>query len=230
MSEHDLADAVLPRAETSASPSLGFAARLREETKLVHREAERSGFIADLIRGRATRAGYTLFLRNLVPAYAALEASLDAALDAPVLVPFRASALRRLPSLLRDIEVIDASVEDEPALSEARAYARAITAAAADPSLLAAHAYARYLGDLSGGQILKPILARSLGLAPEMLSFYDFPDVLDADVAKTAMREALDTLPAEGAAADALCREAIEAFRHNIALSVAVSRALQPAD
>lgn len=219
----------------TASPEIlveaGFAVRLREATKTVHREAERTGFIADLIRGRATRAGYALFLRNLVPAYATLEARLDHLTDMSALLSgFAAPGLRRLSRLVADLETIHGpDWQDGCALlPEAEAYAEAIQAAArGDGAGLAAHAYARYLGDLSGGQILKPLLTRTLHLGPDALTFYDFPAFPDPDVAKRAMRNALDTVEPSGPIADGLIEEAIAAFRHNIDLSLAVSRAMQ---
>ena len=202
-----------------------FAAVMRERTKIVHREAERSGFIADLIRGRATRRGYATFLRNLVPVYAALEAALAARRNSPLLAAFAAPSLRRLASLQRDLSALVGPDEAAalPLVEAARAYATAIDDVAADPRLMA-HAYARYLGDLSGGQILKPLLGRTLGLGPEALSFYDFPDIVDLGAPKIAMREALDRVPA--AEAEPIVAEAIAAFRHNIALSEAVQAAL----
>lgn len=222
-----------PRGTEIPYEEAGFAARLREATKAVHREAERTGFIADLIRGRATRAGYALFLRNLVPVYAALEARLDDPADLSALLSgFAAPGLRRLSRLVADLETIHGpDWRDACALlPEAEVYADAIEAAArGEGARLAAHAYARYLGDLSGGQILKPLLARTLHLGPTALGFYDFPAFPDLDVAKRAMRNALDTVEPEGDVADGLIEEAIAAFRHNIDISLAVSRATQAA-
>ena len=48
----------------------GLAQALPARTRTLHLRAERSGFVADLIRGRGSRTGYLLFLRNLQPAYA----------------------------------------------------------------------------------------------------------------------------------------------------------------
>ena len=74
-----------------------------------------------------------------------------------------------------------------------RAYAGADTKAAeGDGARLIAHAYTRYLGDLSGGQILQRLLARSLELRPSELSFYDFPRFSDLDALKADYRKALD--------------------------------------
>ena len=203
----------------------GFAETLRESTKSVHREAERSGFIADLIRGRASCDGYALFLRNLVSVYASLEAALDARGARPLLLPFADLRLRRLESLRADLIAMGSRSGDqsEP-VQEASAYAAAIDRAAAHDDRLAAHAYARYMGDLSGGQVLKPLLARTLGLGPDMLSFYDFPTIRDLEAPKAAMRRALDRIVPGSPQADAIVDEAIAAFQHNIALSVALSR------
>lgn len=246
-----MTDVVSPRASVRASSDdAGFAGRLREATKMVHREAERTGVLADLIRGRATREGYAVYLRNLVPIYATLEAGL-AGLDppSPLLSAFADPALRRLPHLLADLAAVagPAWAQICPLLPEAEFYAASIAdtdaiathakaklAAHAEIKLaahahikLAAHAYARYLGDLSGGQILRPLLVRSLGLEADALAFYEFPGLADLDGAKQGLRAALDTLPATGEMADAIIAEAIAAFRHNIALSTAVSAALQ---
>ena len=208
----------------------GFAAILRDETAAVHRQAERAGFIADLIRNRATRAGYALFLRNFVPVYTALEAALARAArtpsDSSLAGAFAEPGLARLPALTRDLEALagpDWAIK-YPLLPEAEAYAAAIVAAQDEPSCVA-HAYARYLGDLSGGQILKPVLARTLHLGPEALGFYDFPALADLAATKQAMRAALDRVPVGSREADRLVAEAIAAFHHNIAVSEAVQRA-----
>lgn len=207
------------------TPDTGFAAVLRDGTKTVHREAERAGFIADLIRGRASEHGYAIFLRNLVPVYAALEHALDARSRRPLLDAFADPRLRRLPALVDDLtSIVGADWATRcPLLPEAEAYAAAVAdAARGDGSGLAAHAYARYLGDLSGGQILKPVLARTLGLGAEALAFYDFPAIEDLQAPKAAMRAALDTVALESVEAQAIMTEAVAAFRHNIAVSEAV--------
>lgn len=199
-----------------------FARVLREHTQAIHREAERAGFIADLIRGRATRDGYVLFLRNLVPVYDALEAAL-AERAGPLYAPFADRALHRGAALRADLAAL--AGPDWAArwalLPEAEGYARAVASAAEDDRLVA-HAYARYLGDLSGGQILKPVLARTLGLGPEALGFYDFAPAVAVAERKEAIRAALDRIDPLAPAAEVIVTEAIGAFRHNMALALAV--------
>ena len=214
----------------AAAPTT-FAAILRERTAGVHREAERAGVIADLIRARATRRGYALLLRNLAPAYTALEAALEAHGTASPLGALADPRLRRLPALARDIAALAGAdwARDLPILPEAEAYAAAIVAAQNDAPRLVAHAYARYLGDLSGGQILKPVLARTLGLGAEALAFYDFPELDDVAATKEAIRATLDAIPTGDAAAAAVVDEAVAAFRHNIAVSEAVQDAAMQA-
>lgn len=205
----------------------GFAVHLREHTKEVHRAAERAGFVAALLRGRATRDGYALFLRNLHPAYAAMEPALASWADHPIVGPFADVRLRRSASLEADLRALSGTEwTDLPVFAEAQAYADAIAAGAADPARLAAHAYARYLGDLSGGQFLKPLLARTLALGDDALGFYDFLAFDDLSAPKRAMRTALDGVPAGGEMALAICEEACSAFRHNIAVSEAVQAGL----
>lgn len=204
--------------------ALGVSERLRHETSPAHREAERSGFLADLIRGRATPAGYALYLRNLVPVYGALEAGLRAGGAEPYLAPFREPGLARLPSLTADLAAASGAewATELPILPEARRYALAIETS--DDIALAAHAYTRYLGDLNGGRILRGLLSRSLGLPDRALAFYAFPDLADVETTKQSVRRGFDRLDVRGRAADDLIDAARRAFRFNIDLSCAVAR------
>jgi heme oxygenase (biliverdin-producing, ferredoxin) len=87
---------------------------------------------------------------------------------------------------------------------------------------LIAHAYTRYLGDLSGGQIVKLRLARSLNLSFEALSFYDFPAILDIAAFKSDYRTAINRAGDESEECDAIVEEGMLAFALNIELSVAL--------
>ena len=62
-------------ADSSLPVSVVTALYLR--TKALHLEAERTGIIRDLLRAKASREGYILLLRNLLPAYQAMEHGLE---------------------------------------------------------------------------------------------------------------------------------------------------------
>ncbi len=208
----------VPSATAGAFSEVGFAAILRERTHVLHREAERAGFVADLLHGRATRAGYAIYLRNLLPMYEAMEDLIGAGALPSERCAFGDPRLARAEALRRDLRTLG-NDRAGVILPEAAAYAAAVEASGAG---LVGHAYARYLGDLSGGQILKPFLARSLGLAPDQLSFYDFPGV-DIAACKASLRSALDTVAPGSPDAACVVDAAMAAFRHTIAVAQAVS-------
>ncbi|MDB5618719.1 biliverdin-producing heme oxygenase [Tardiphaga sp.] len=199
-------------------------------TKTLHAEAERSGIIRELLRGQATREGYILLQRNLLPAYRALEAGLERHRDTPALAALAAYRLDRASALEADLRAMCGGDFSGVALLPAsEAYGQRIEAAArGDGELLIAHAYTRYLGDLSGGQILKRLLAKTPGLQPDELSFYDFPGHADLAALKAGYRAALDRAGTLAADPQAIIDEGSTAFSLNIDLSWAVQKTLLP--
>ncbi|RYX87696.1 MAG: biliverdin-producing heme oxygenase [Bradyrhizobiaceae bacterium] len=197
-------------------------------TKDQHTAAERSGIIRDLLRGEASRDGYILLQRNLLPAYQALEAGLDAHRGSPLLGPLAAYRLDRTTALKADLVALcGGDIAQVPVLAEGSAYARRIEeAASGDGELLIAHAYTRYLGDLSGGQILKKLLAKKPGLAPNELTFYDFPAHADLAALKNDYRNALDDAGRRATQKQAIVDEGSVAFQLNTDISWAVQKAI----
>jgi heme oxygenase (biliverdin-producing, ferredoxin) len=203
----------------------GLVARLRERTRDLHREAERSGILRELLHRRASRAGYALLLRNLHPVYAAMEGALILHRGAP--------GVRRMPHGLGRMHAIESDLralagEDWettlPLLKAAAGYVvRIVTSAQRVPGALIAHAYVRYLGDLSGGQVLKRLLAEAPGLAADELSFYDFGGEVDTESRTAAYLAAIDAAGRElQPRMDEIVEESAEAFRWNIRVSEAV--------
>ena len=81
------------------------------------------------------------------------------------------------------------------------------------------HIITRYIGDLSGGQILKNIAQNALQPRNgEGLKFYDFPRIDNAKEWKVKYRSTLDTLELDQSQVDALIAEANNAFRLNMLL------------
>jgi heme oxygenase len=92
-----------------------------------------------------------------------------------------------------------------------------------EPLLILAHAYTRYLGDLSGGQILSKAATKSYDLpAGQGVAFYNFERVgtsaADAKTFKRGYRASLDELRLDTTRADALVEEANAAFLLNMLL------------
>ena len=194
-------------------------------TKTLHVEAERTGIIRDLLRGEASRDGYILLMRNLLPAYLAMEQGLKRHRGTPGLGALAHFRLDRAPTIEADLAALCGKgwQRDVPLLGAGEAYARRIAKAAeGNGNRLIAHAYTRYLGDLSGGRILQRLLARSLELEPSELSFYDFPRFPDLDALKADYRKALDRAGTLASVPQAVVEEGAIAFSLNIDLSCAV--------
>lgn len=206
---------------------LTLSEALRERTAPVHHAAERSGIINDILRQKAGRESYALLLRNFLPAYESLETALRARASQPILRAFAVPALFRAPALRNDlIEISGKDFERSlPLLDSGVRYARGVDAAAqGDGMRLLSHAYVRYFGDLSGGQVLKKLLGRSMDLPAEALSVYEFPGIDDHRAFKNELRAALDSA-ADVADPKILIEEALSAFEHNIAISAEVQAA-----
>lgn len=198
---------------------------LRSRTRSIHVEAERSGIIADLLRGRADRHGYALWLRNLLPAYEALERGLDAQRERPGMAAVAARPVYRAPAIEADLLALEgADWRSLPVLDSGARYGKRIAEAASrDGGRLLAHAYTRFLGDLNGGRVLSRLLGGSLGLGPEALSVYAYPEIEDLDAFKSAYRMALDEAGAT-ADAEAVSEEALASFQLNIDVAVEVQQ------
>ncbi|MDN3276589.1 biliverdin-producing heme oxygenase [Frankia sp. RB7] len=214
-------------ADGSSPPSVVTALYLR--TKALHAEAERTGIIRDLLRGDASRAGYILLLRNLLPAYRAMEDGLERHRGSPGIALLSRYRLERTLAIESDLAALcgERWIADIPLLAAGEIYAKRVSHAAdGDGMRLIAHAYTRYLGDLSGGQILQRLLARSLELRPSELTFYDFPHFPDLKVLKADYRNALEEAGALVPDPQAVVEEGAIAFSMNIDLSCAVGAAV----
>lgn len=201
-----------------------LSARLRTETADLHRRAERSGIMQGMLKGRMQRTAYVDLLRNFHVVYQAMEESLVRHAEHPHVKPFRSAALDRVPSLVADLVFLHGPdwATAMPASGAALEYGRRVRAAT--PELLVAHAYVRYLGDLSGGQMLKKVVGRGLGLAgTDGLAFYNFPGIPDPDDFKQRFRASLDALALAPELEDRVVTEARDAFGLNVNLFEAVA-------
>jgi heme oxygenase len=204
-----------------ADPPAGFATQLNRRTWALHRRAERTGVVSALLRGTATRRGYALYLRNLAPSYQELERGLEQHRAQPLVAVLAQPALYRAGAIADDLERL--AEPDLPLLPAGERY-RAEIRAAADraPERLVGHAYVRYFGDLSGGQTLKRVLGRTLGLGPAELQLYAFPEIADQGRFKQHLKEALDQAAERVVDLEPVLEAAAAGFAATIAVSEAV--------
>jgi heme oxygenase (biliverdin-producing, ferredoxin) len=200
---------------------LGLWARLKLDTRELQRQAQRSGIMQSLLRGRIDRAAYCMLLRNLYEIYAGLETALETHFDHPQLAPIVFRALFRLGQLESDLRYLHGSgwLSDLAVKPAAAAYReRLVELADGQPGLLAAHAYVRYLGDLSDGQVVYQLVDERLRLGEAGTRFYQFGSAEDIDLLVAQFRAGLDAIPADASAADAIIEEAQQAFRRHVEL------------
>ena len=136
--------------------------------------------------------------------------------DHPVLSHIHFPELRRKDSIEEDLRFYygpDWQKESKSSPAGERYVKHIQDTAAGDPELLVAHSYTRYLGDLSGGQILKKIAQKNMGLSDgEGIKFYEFSEIKDGNAFKQKYRQALNELPIEQAQADRIVEEANTVF------------------
>ncbi|NMO03398.1 biliverdin-producing heme oxygenase [Gordonia sp. TBRC 11910] len=192
--------------------------KLRAATSIAHENAERSAFVEALLSGSLDADAYGRLAGQLFFVYRALEEVGDTLADDPVAGGFHDERLRRLPSLSTDLATLGVDVESLPPLAATRGYVEAIRASAADPVRYVAHHYTRYLGDLSGGQIVAHRLREHYRLGDDALSFYRFAGIDKLKRYKDAYRDRLDALRIDDSAVQRLTVEAVRAFEFNSAL------------
>ena len=105
-----------------------------------------------------------------------------------------------------------------PVSSSAKAYKDRIKhIAVTQPELLIGHHYTRYIGDLSGGQILKRIAKKAMNISGDNgLKFYEFAQIKDPKEFKLKYSETLNSLPIDQKMADSIVDEANLAFKYNM--------------
>ena len=197
-----------------------FALQLKTETKKSHTAAENTKFIGSFLRGVVSEESYKQLVANFYFIYRAMEEEVDKLSEHPIVGKVHSKLLNRTEPLSRDLRYYyGPNWRALIAPSEAcQRYVNRIREVAEDDAeLLVGHHYTRYLGDLSGGQILKGIAEKAMDLKEcEGLHFYEFEGITDKKGFKTSYRTALDTLPINQSQANAIINEANYAFRLNM--------------
>ncbi|KAF7422723.1 hypothetical protein PC9H_010879 [Pleurotus ostreatus] len=148
---------------------------LHKGTVKSHDEVAKSPGAAALVNAALPREEYVRFLMILWHIYGAIEEALERHAANTVLQPtYNPILLARKSSLSADISAV---LQVPESSWQAHPIYTITDIESTDPSLLLAHSYARYLGDLSGGQVIKHRTAKAYGLDEQSnigLSFYTF--------------------------------------------------------
>lgn len=205
---------------------LPLADHFKNATWDSHTEAETTGLINDILRGKASLENYIRFLQNLYPAYNMMESSSDWLSTFPEMTPFFGDEIHRSRTIESDLEQLCklSGMTLEPYLPEAQAYASHVQEALLNnhPAMLA-HVYVRYLGDLNGGLVLKRLLAKNLELPANCLSFYEFPHIENLAEFRTGFRETLNAITLSEADRQRATQASVDAFKFNVAISNALA-------
>ncbi|MBI9113482.1 biliverdin-producing heme oxygenase [Sanguibacter suaedae] len=207
-----------PTLEGSALEGEPLSVHLRTATRTQHEEAEGTSFIGSLMAGDLDVAAYADLAAQHHAIYSALEAA------EPFLRADRHGArlvfgeLPRVRALEADLTtLVGPSWRDEVRTLPAteRYAARLRDVAGTWVGGYAAHAYTRYLGDLSGGLAVKAILQRTYRVPDEAVNFYTFPGIAKPKLFKDEYRRRLDALPLDTDERERVADEARTAFRLN---------------
>ena len=157
--------------------------------------------------------------------YTAMEEEIERNKDHPYFAPLYFPAeLHRHEALALDLEYFyGPDWQSQVSCSQAtqRYVDRIHQVGQEDPVLLVAHAYTRYMGDLSGGQVLKKVAKRAMKLPPtgEGLEFYQFNAIHSAKAFKQLYRSRMNELELDMETKKKLVDEAVMAFQFNMEVS-----------
>ena len=197
-----------------------LATQLREGTSKSHSMAENVSFVKSFLGGVVDKDSYRKLVSNLYFVYSSMEDAMEKNKDNPLILPIYFRELNRRKSLEKDLEYFyGENWRTLISISNAtQLYVDRINMISVNkPELLIAHAYTRYLGDLSGGQILKKIAQRAMNLSDgKGLSFYEFDEVSDEQQFKQNYKKALDSLGLDASLADQVIAEANLSFTMNM--------------
>jgi heme oxygenase (biliverdin-producing, ferredoxin) len=203
-----------------------FSEAVKAASWEVHEHAEHSRFMQDLMAGRLDRAAYARLVTQQYFAYRELEAASRAMADDPIGSRFVFPELYRLPALEADLDALmgvdwASTIEATPATA---AYCERLhDVASSDAGAYVAHHYVRYMGDLSGGQVIRRVVERTYGIDDHAgTGFYVF-DGVEPKAFKERYRGLLDTTPWDADQKARIIDEVLLAYRLNTEVLAALT-------
>lgn len=175
-----------------------FSRVIRESSWSDHSSSEGASFMEDIMRGVASKQDYVDLVVQHYFMYEALEEVSKQFAGVEGYEAFHPEALVRLATLESDLAYLlgddwRAEISAVPATAEYAARIREI----GEEGWLAgivAHHYTRYLGDLSGGQIIAKRVSKQHGFDGAGVEFYNFESLGSIPDFKQAYRDGLDGL------------------------------------
>ncbi|CAN5261620.1 biliverdin-producing heme oxygenase [soil metagenome] len=201
-----------------------FSQALRERTWTNHGESEGADFMKDLMTGKGTREDYVALVAQHYFIYEAIEAAAERFRDDPIAAPFITPQLTRLPAIEDDLEFLigpswRSLIAPLPTTARYAARVREIAAEGWAGGFIAHH-YTRYLGDLSGGQVIRTLMQRQFGFETNGVGFYLFDQIAKPKEFKETYREQLDAVAWDEAERERVIDEVVTAYKFNIELFV----------
>lgn len=195
-----------------------LSARLKAATRDEHERTESAPFVTALMGGRLDRDAYAALLAQSYLFYDVLEQAGEAWRGDPVIGGFVSDDLLRVAALAADLAwLYGPGWRDrlDPLPATQRYTDRMREVCFDSRSAFVAHHYTRYLGDLSGGQIIRNRLRANYGLTDDGVRFYVFDRITKPKPFKDNYRRLLDETPWGAGEPTNLVAEANEAFRLN---------------
>ncbi|MFI9773967.1 heme oxygenase (biliverdin-producing) [Streptomyces sp. NPDC051956] len=204
-----------------------FSTLIRTASHEQHTEAETTTFMSDLLGGALGVDAYARYTEQLWFVYRALEGTAGRLEGSAVAGPFIQPELFRVSAIERDLAHLrgDGWRDHVSALPATQAYASRVAECAREwPGGYVAHHYTRYLGDLSGGQIIRDKAEKNWGFARkgDGVRFYVFEQVPNPAAFKRSYRALLDVVRVDELEKQRIVAECKRAF----ALNTAVFKAL----
>nr|ARW60219.1 Heme oxygenase [Laurencieae sp.] len=200
--------------------STDLAQKLREGTTKSHSMAENVSFVKSFLGGVVDKNSYRKLVGNLFFIYSAIEEEIEKNKNHEIVRSIYFPELYRKNTLIEDLTYYYGNNWSQlisPSSATQIYVDRIHKIGYNNPELLIAHSYTRYIGDLSGGQILKKIARNAMQLPDDLgTSFYDFNLIEDEKLFKDEYRNSLNKIPLNKLQIEQIIAEANIAFNLNM--------------
>ncbi|MER5435355.1 biliverdin-producing heme oxygenase [Streptomyces sp. NPDC002588] len=217
------------------STSARFSEALKSVTWDDHEKAEHTEYMRAMLAGKLDISAHASLLAQYYFVYVALEEAAEAMRDDPVGGKFVFDSLMRTEALEEDLEyLLGAAWRDqiEP-LEATKEYVARLREVCFDwPGGYIAHSYTRYLGDLSGGQVIRASLERAFpdrlanGTGVAFYLFPEIPEIEDVRAFKADYRLLLDAVEWSDETRQKVIGEVLLAYRVNMKVLAELGRGL----